>query len=167
MTKILLYFTLLIGFGLQAVFLSQAGLYFLNIILIIFLFGWALSQKFNLTWMINIILVADILLIAWLSFFGFEPIILILSVVFILAGLNLTNFQNLLKQGDPNRKYNELELRHLVKLSIFILFSLIISLGATLIELEITFLQSIILLIITFIGLMQVLRWFLNQTNTG
>lgn len=167
MTKTFQYITLLLGFGLQVVNLSLVGLYFLNILPIIFLLGWIFSEKYNITWLIHTIFVLDIILIGWLSFLGFPPLTLVLMVVFMLAGWNLTDFRNLLKKGNPNQEFKELVSRHLTKLGLFILLSLIFSTAATLVEIKTTFFQSIVLLIISFIAIMQVFRWNLKRTNAG
>lgn len=167
MTRNLIYLALLIGFGIQIVNMYYSGLEFLSIIPILFLAGWFFSHRFQHYWLIHITFIADIGLLAWISFFSLATWTLIISALCILISWDLTHFQKILIRSNPKNNIEEVENQHLVKLGIFSILSLVLTIGAMFIRIRISFLQSIVLLIIAFVGLMQVSRWLLQQYKTS
>lgn len=167
MTRNLLFITLLFGLGIQAVNMAYSGLRLLSIIPLLFLFGWYFSHRFKLLWFIDIIFIANIGLLAWISFFSIAQWTLFISAACILISWDLTHFQKLLSKSNPKNNLKEVEARHLWKLLLISLISFVITIGAMFIRIRVSFLQSIILLIIAFTALLQLIRWLLQQNKSS
>lgn len=165
MTQFILYFALLVGMGLPTVYSISVGSNYILLVPLILGFGWIASYKFRCVWGYNLVFLIGITTLGIAGFFFLSPVIASLSAIFLLAAWDLTNFQNLLNRFSSTKRLSEVERTHLWRLFIFMLLALSFTLGPVVMRIQITFLQAVTLLIISFIGLMQLVRWLSNQQS--
>ena len=165
MTRFFTYLSLLIGFGLPSLYFLISGFLPLSFVPVFLGCCWLASIKFRWSWVYNLLILTSTVLLALDIFLFFPHIIAIISAVFILVAWDLSNYQILLDRVNKTKNLAQVERSHLGKLVIFILLATSISLGAVLIEFQVSFNQSVILLVISFIGLLQLTRWLLNRNK--
>jgi hypothetical protein len=163
MIRLSTYLSLLIGFTIPALYLLSTDFVALLSVPIVLFGCWLASITFRWSWVYDLIFLFSIILLALAGTFLIPQFSAIVSGVFTLAAWDLSNYQRLLDRVDRTNQHDHLARSHLKKLVVFILSALILSLGANSIDLNISFIHSIILLIFGFIGLMQLIRWSLNQ----
>jgi hypothetical protein len=165
MIKKYLAFSIILGFILPAAVYLSANLLMPVVILISTSILWLTTPLGKRGWFIGLALFSGVAVIVYGALIQIPPVIPIISVIFMLSAWTLSRFQahlSLAGEGD-NTKVAE---RHLIKYFIlYQLLALIVCLGAILIQIEIGFYQAILLVMLAFIGLLQLVRWIIRSNN--
>jgi hypothetical protein len=158
MVHFLIYLLLVLGGGIVAVNLLSTAFQFLLFLPFLLAGLWSIALHFRLKWGVHLTFVSTIALIAVAVSFIMPPSFAILSAVCILAAWDLSNFKFLLDRLPPSKKRREVETQHYKKLSAFILLALTFSLTAITVQLNLSFFTAVLLLVLAFIGLLQLFQ---------
>ncbi len=113
MTKIFIFLLLLIGFGIPTSNFLSIGTKYLSLLPVLIGIFSIIALKFRWTWLSNIIFILGITTVALVRFFLLNPVIMILSAVFILSTWDLTHLQHLLNRINPTKRVTQVEKVHL------------------------------------------------------
>jgi hypothetical protein len=165
MMKKYLALSIFLGFILPAVVYLSGNLLIPAVILIITSILWLTTPLGKRGWYTGLALFSGVAVNVFGALIQIPPVIPLISVIFMLSAWSLSRFQAYLAlagEGD-NTKVAE---RHIIKYFIlYQLLALIVSLGAILIRIEIGFYQAILLVMLAFIGLLQLVRWIIKSNS--
>jgi hypothetical protein len=169
MSQALFHICLLIGFGSPAAyFLFSGGLSGLIIGSFLLLTGsaWAILERRGHAWAAPLALILGVSASAYGGWTVLHPLVSVVSVLCILIAWNLGQFLRLIGKAAPEDDVSTLEQRYLVKILVFGLAALGVSLASLHIQVRISFIQAVTLLILVIIGMMQMLRWILSKKDS-
>jgi hypothetical protein len=166
MSEIISIILVLLGFGLPSVFFIIADQIIPAIILIIIGFVWLATPWKNRGWFTGFALVCGVLANALGTWIQFPPFVMITSTISLLSVWDLEHFRKLVAKAEKNDNIQQIERKHLFYLLLFQIIGYFIFFSAISIQLKPTYLQAIALVFLTFVGIMQLIRWLVKILKT-
>ncbi len=125
--------------------------------------AWLVSQWFKWNWFSSLALFASIVFAAiglWTGvFFGWMAA----GAVFALFAWDMSDFRQRLRFIPHDDDARGMERRHIARLSLLTLLGLVLLSAASLLQFKFTFEWGVFLVIVTLIGLTQLVDWFKKQ----
>jgi len=165
MIQILLHICIILGYGIPI------GFYFINrliapvIILIIFGFIWLFPKLRSKPWLQGLALVVGVAGNVFGSLLGFPGIEMLLSTVLMLSTSEFTKFDQYLKLASEEDPITIIKRRHGIISIIFFSLVFLVSLGVVQMKIEPSFYQAVVLVILVFIGVIQLFRWLISTSK--
>jgi hypothetical protein len=163
MISYLFYTLIIIGLGIPAGILLFTGYIVLGLITLVVCAGWVLGIWKAWRCVNDVALVAGTTMIGIAAFLTGGTIWAIFCIIFILIAWTLVSFQTFLKLASPDDDLRNIKQAFLKKVLIFSLICLLFSVGSITIRLQITFLQAVLLLMMSFLGLLQLVRGLMKE----
>ena len=126
---------------------------------------WLGLQQLSSSWPGSLGLTLSFLLSGAASFWGVNPLWLILNIFFALIAWDLGHFVNRLRNIPQPSTTPDLEVVHLKRLSQVVLLSSVLVLLSTRIQLELSFFWALALALFLLIGLGQAFRFLRRQSD--
>ena len=163
--QILLHVCIILGYGIPI------GFYFINrlfapaIILIIFGLIWVFPKLRSKPWLQGIALVVGIAGNVFGSILSFPSYEMLLSTVLILGTCEFTRFDQYLKLASEEDSITIIKRRHGIISIIFFSLVFLLSLGVVQMKIEPNFYQAVVMVILAFIGVIQLFRWLISTSK--
>jgi hypothetical protein len=155
----------LISLSIPAVLFWHTGFPIYSFFSAAILTFWIYSQNRGWQWSNHMVLVVGVALNAFSALLINPHLWILFSTTFLLISWDYFNYLLFLKKADSKDKILKSEKQHFLNISLFIGAAVGMSTFSVFIELKTTFLISIILVILTTIGLLQLFRWL--KISTG
>jgi hypothetical protein len=138
---------------------AQRGFTFFSIWILILGAGWFLAIWQEWKWYSSLALLVSTVAAAFGLWFGFVPIWMFAGGIFALFAWDMTDFYQrlcLMAKDDDTRA---IERRHLLRISLLVMFGLFLTSIAMLVRVQFTFEWSVLLVIVALFGLGQLVSW--------
>lgn len=163
MSRLYFTFCVLVGFGLPSLVFIIGKIPIPATFLAILCVTWLAIPFGKQGWFSWVALCLGIVTNVFGALVQVPPLIPVISTIFILSAWDLGRFQSFLSLAGEGDNTNEAEHHHIKNIFLFQLISILVSLGTTIIRIEIGFIQAILLLMIVFIGFLQLVRWLVRD----
>jgi len=162
--QMVIYFCIIIGYGFPFGFFFIDGIYLPAAFLLVS--GLVLSvPKFrNNGWTQGFTLSGGVLCNVVAIWLQYPNAVILLSTVFMLGVYEFTQFHDFLKLASEEDKMEGIERRHVSITLIFLVLTILFSLSVVQLEIETSYYQALLLVILVFVGMISFFRMLITNS---
>lgn len=164
-TRLMLLLFTITGYGIPFGFFFLNGLYVPALFLFLFGVTWFVPNLQENGILQGLALGGGVLGNVALIWLGFSDVIILMSTVLMLGTYEFAQFQGFLKRAGQKDDTAIIETRYHLFSIVFFVVTFSLSIITLRIDIETNFLQAIILVIFTFLGLIQLFRWLIDRSQ--
>jgi hypothetical protein len=164
-TRLLLLLFTITGYGIPFGFFFLNELYVPAIFLFLLGVIWFVPNLREKGMLQGLALSGGVLGNVMAIWLGFSDVIILMSTVLMLGTFEFTQFLGFLKRAGPCDETAIIETRYLLFSIVFFVVIFSISIITLRVHIETNFFQAILLVILTFFGLIQLFRWLIDRSQ--
>jgi hypothetical protein len=164
-TAIALFTSMILSVGSLYWGYVQAGLEIPSRWILIIGIVWLLSQWRHWSWFSSLVLFVFVAFSAFGLILGIDFGWMLAGSIFTLFAWDMTDFRRRLRFAAEDDDSAGMEKRHIARLTLLVLFALLLVTTALFVQVKFTFEWGVLLVVVVVFGLIQLINWFRRQNK--